>query len=242
MEYTIRWEEVCYQKVKCWFESRDIIKSSSWKWWNINGEGVVFLQGASLRKQVTDEPRPPTSNPYLSPISFLQNTAPSSLTPSLHHPSLTPYFHLYTNTSPASTSASDLKKKIRAWNALQWLLRVKSKHVTWHFLAISCRPLLTPKVFKLHGSSLRSLNTWSSFLSRDFYTAQDQRTLSPLFRSSIAYIPPPPTTRYVTLLFCSQRNSSALPITDLHLWFRPPEKRVVSFWACWVWEAPGTTM
>lgn len=97
--------------------------------------------------------------------------------------------------------------------------------MTWHFLAISCRPLLTPKVFKLHGSSLRSLNTWSSFLSQDFYTAQDQRTLSPLFRSSIAYTPSPPTTRYVTLLFRSQRNSSALPITDLHLWFRSPQKR-----------------
>lgn len=150
MEYTIRWEEVCYQKVKCWFESRDI-KSSSWKWWNINGEGVVFLQGASLRKQVTDETRPPTYNPYLSPISFLQNTAPSSLTPSLHHPNLTPYFHLYANTSPASTSASDLKKKIRAWNALQWLLRVKSKHVTWHFLAITCRPLLTQKYSSYRG-------------------------------------------------------------------------------------------
>lgn len=53
------------------------------------------------------------------------------------------------------------------------------------------RPLPTPKVFRLHRSSLRSLNLYTK-----------QRTPLPLFRSSPAHTPAPPTTRSARSHYC----------------------------------------
>lgn len=60
------------------------------------------------------------------------------------------------------------------------------------FLGNHLVPLPTPKVFKLHGSSLTSLNTWSSFLSQDFYTAENPENSVPsvqIFSSTHATTP-----------------------------------------------------
>lgn len=152
------------------------------------------LQGTSLRKQVTDKPRPLRlifSQALISPkySSFISTT----FTPS---PNSTSYFYLYKNTSLTSTSGNDLlKKEISSSKSLQWFLRIKSKHVIWHFLATSFKAFPHPK--RIQATLIVSQVSKHIQFFPVLRSLHKQRICSPLSRSSPAHTPLPPTARSV---------------------------------------------
>lgn len=125
-----------------------------------------------------------------------------------------------------------------------YISRIKPKHgpVTRPLspLVTSCEVFSpAPRVFKLHLSSFRSLNT-ECFLSQDLCTCREPWSLYlDLHQHTHHHHHHQSGLSHPTLTLFSQRNSKTWVVTlELHVWFTSPEAKGDPFWTCCVWEAP----